>query len=105
MALRRNIALSLLGDHMHQNRAFYFGRFMKCPYHCGNIVTVHRSEIDDPHIFKVHPRYHELLDAALGLMDIPYDLFSVNRYPAQGINDTVFQILIGTRRPDAAQIF
>ena len=72
MTHRRFIALSLLGTDMQQNCTVYLLCFFKCPHQLIDIMSVIRSQIGQPHLFKQHARYKKLLDAVFRLTNTTY---------------------------------
>ena len=104
MALRRQISLALLGQHMNQHGPLHTLGITDHGDHGGDVMTVHRPQISDPHIFKKHPRNHQLFEAALGPAD-PVDDVVPPFHTLQGIVDPLFQIQIPRGSADIVQIF
>ena len=63
--LRRTVSLALFRNHMDQHRAVDLFRLAENTDQPLNIMSIHRSQIRDSHIFKPHARNQKLLDAVL----------------------------------------
>ena len=104
MLLSRQIPIAFFRDHMNEHRSPHTLRLGKRLAHRLDVAAVHRSEINDSHLLKVHARNQKLLDSALGIANPFYHSLAVHRNPVQGIHDIQLQVHIGIRRPEIAQI-
>ena len=74
--LRRRISLSLLRDDMDEHRVVHPLRLSQRPHELADIMSVHRPEISDVHVFKKHARDKELFDPALCPSHLVHDAVS-----------------------------
>ena len=102
--LCRSIPLALLGQYMDQYGTLdslgLFDDFDQA-FH---VVSVHRSQIRHPHVFKKHTGDHQLFKAALCSTKAIYNTVSA-RLTLKGIIDSFLQIEIAGCRTDIIQIF
>ena len=78
MTLCRQKAFALFRQDMDQYRSVNILRLFKHFDHRVHIVSVNRSEIDDPHILKVHAGNEVGLDPVLCTADLFHDPVTVN---------------------------
>ena len=67
--LRGTVSLSLSRAHMDQDCLIDAFRGFNGFHHMLDVVSVDRSEIDDPHLFKEHAGHHQRLQRLLGAAD------------------------------------
>ena len=97
--LRRHIALSLFGDHMNQHRMIHSFGFLKHRFQCLNVVSVHRSQIGDAHVFKKHAPDKKLFNRIFGIFQTIHKTWSKDRHPGKPRRKILFEmsvILVGT---------
>ena len=99
--LRRGVALSLLGQHMHQYCVIHPARLFEGLNHSFDVVAVHRAKVRYAHIFKEHARNHQLLDAVLGAADFLYQPGPYHRNFKQGFRYLAFKFVVAHARTQA----
>ena len=88
--LCRAVPFPLLGIYMNQDRMVHFSGFFKDFYHSLYVMAVYRPQIGDAHIFKQHPRDHQLFDAVFSPADFIYQALPDKRYPVQDAGHGLF---------------
>ena len=73
---------------------------MEHPHHLSDIMTVHRTQISNPHILKKHSWNNQLLKTVFRAADEFYHLIAVFWHIFERIVYTIPQIQISVRRPD-----
>ncbi len=99
MPFRRLVTFAFLGKYMYQDRAFYTFRFFQYVQELADVMSVHGSQIGNAHILKKHPGDEQLLNPALGLLQLVRQMISV-RDPVQGLFYPALEIrvyFIGTQ--------
>ena len=104
MELRRPVALALLRHHVDDDGVVQPFRLPEDPDHAPDIVAVHRTQIGDPHILEQHARDQELLDAVLGILDLPDDMGTDARNVPEGFRDLLLQLIVADARADGVQV-
>ena len=66
MGTCRPVSFSLLCQNMNDYRSLYPFCFVKKLHHLTHIMTINRSQICQPHVFKQHSWNEKLLDTAFG---------------------------------------
>ena len=99
--LCRSVSFSFFRNHMHQHRMIHPPGLMEHPYKSAHVMSVHRTQISDTHIFKKHTWNKELFNAAfcpLYLTDNPFSSFGKL---FQGILHASFQsgVCLGSPQP------
>ena len=87
IVLRRRVALPLMSHHMDDYGAVQTFGVMKRMDHLINIMSVHRTELRQSHIFEEHPRNKELLQAALRIADTAHQPLAHTRNPGKRRGD------------------
>ena len=101
---RRSVALSLFGQNMHQHRMIDLLCLPDHLLHRLDIVTVHRSQVGNAHIFKQHAGNQQLLDGIFGLLQLLHQSIADHRNGAQEGADRKLQLIVALIRTNAVQI-
>lgn len=89
---------------MHQNRMIDLLGFPDHLFYGLDIMTVHRSQISDAHIFKEHARNQQLLDGIFGLLHLLHQRTADHRNRAQKGTDRKLQLIVALIRTNAVQV-
>ena len=96
----RFVSSALICQDMNDHWSLNSLRLIKKAHHLAHIVSVHRSQICDPHVFKKHSRDDELLDAALGLAHRIYQCSSDTWYLLEIFGHIDLHSRVGFRCPE-----
>ena len=99
--LRRHIALSFFGDHMHQNRMIHPFRFLKHRLQGLNIVSIHRAQIGNAHVFKKHAPNKKLFDGIFGIFQTIHKTWPKDRHPGKPCRKILFEMGVILMRTNA----
>ena len=102
--LSRKIPLSLFGTDMNYHGFLHFWSTFKCTYHLFYIMSVYRSDICYPHIFKQHTRNKKSFDCILCTLDTVSKCISYMWFSQLCLN-ILFKLRIIGACPDISQIF
>ena len=103
MFLCRLISTAFFRLHMYNHRTVNFFCLPQNPYQIHQIMSIHRSQISDSHIFKNHARNQQLFQTALCLSDSADHTFSV-RQTLQRIVYAGLELLVCFRSSQRGQM-